>query len=101
MKRVYWRPPSATALAHTLIALVSLGCFLVCETFLQERRQEYYTEKVQASQLAKTCMAEIRREKAARGLVMEPESDPAGTGLIGPALTPVTSNTGYLESKQT
>jgi poly-gamma-glutamate system protein len=43
----------------------------------------------------------IKGERLARGLRIDPEVDPAGSGLIGVAYSPVTSNTGNLISKRT
>ncbi|MCA9633090.1 MAG: poly-gamma-glutamate system protein [Myxococcales bacterium] len=101
MKKIYWRPPSVSRRALALIAAVALIGLSLVETFPQERKQSFHKEKLAAAQLARTAMGRIKEEKQRRGITIDRESDPAGTGLIGHAVTPVTSNTGYIESKQT
>jgi poly-gamma-glutamate system protein len=46
-------------------------------------------------------MQTIREERLQRGHQFDPQFDPAMTGMIGEYLTPITSVTGHLESKQT
>src|SRR5690606_4957290 len=46
-------------------------------------------------------MQAIKAEKQKRGIPIDPDADPAESGLIGEPLTPITSNTGYLNAKRT
>jgi len=59
------------------------------------------TPRFAASQLAEQAMGSIREERIARGHKFDPQFDPALSGIIGEYLTPTTSVTGHLESKQT
>jgi len=101
MKRVYWRPPGVSRSALALIALVAIFALTVVESFPVQTRQRYYEEKIAASRKAREATAVIKDERVRRGVVIDREVDPAGTGIIGSALTPVTSNTGYLDAKRT
>ena len=101
MKRVYWRPPGVSRSALLLIAALALGALFIVESFPVQTRQRYYDEKIAAAHKAREAMGAIKSERQRRGAVIDPEIDPAGSGMIGSALTAVTSNTGYLDAKQT
>jgi poly-gamma-glutamate system protein len=100
MKRVYWRPPSVSRGALLLIALVAIGALAAVESLPVQTKQRWYDEKIAAARKAREAMSAIKTERLRRGLVIDAESDPAATGMIGSALTSVTSNTGYLGAKQ-
>lgn len=101
MKRVYWRPPGVSRRAMLLITALSVCVLLAVELLPVRRKQPWYDEKLQAAHLARHAMGIIKAEKARRGILPSPEADPYGTGLIGSALSPVTSNTGFLTAKRT
>lgn len=100
MKRIYWRPPSVSRAVLLLIATLAVAAVAAVETMGVERQQPWYAEKLAAARLATRAMEAIRAEKQRRGLRHDPETDPAGTGMIGEPVTPVTSNTGNLLAKQ-
>ena len=100
MKRLYWRPPRISRAELALIALVAVTAVALVESFPVERRQPWFDEKLHAAELAQQGFDVIKAEKARRGILPDPELDPRNTGLIGVALSPVTSNTGYLSAKQ-
>jgi len=101
MRRVYWRPPGVSRRAMILITALSVCVLLAVELLPVRRKQPWYDEKLQAAHLARHAMGVIKAEKARRGILPSPEADPHGTGMIGSALSPVTSNTGYLSAKRT
>lgn len=102
MKRIYWRPQGMPVIAFVLITLFSVGGLILVEQFqFSIKRAPFYHEKMAASKLAMEAMGVIRQERSIRKDAVESETDPAGSGLIGQALTPVTSDIGDLESKQT
>ncbi len=101
MKRLYFRPSGVSRRALALIATLSVAVLLAVERLPVLEKQPYYQEKVAAARLAAEAMRVIKNEKVARGLQSDPEVDPAGSGLIGAAYSPVTSNTGDLVSKRT
>ncbi len=101
MKRLYFRPSGVSRRALALIAALSVALLFAVERLPTLEKQPYYREKVAAAHLAAESMRVIKNEKLARGLRVDPEVDPADSGLIGAAYSPVTSNTGDLVSKRT
>jgi poly-gamma-glutamate system protein len=101
MKKVYWRPQSLPIVATLFIAALALAGMLSVEVFKTHVRQPHYGEKIQAARLAQSAMEAIQYERLKRGLTIDPETDPARSGLIGTLVTPVTSDAGDLNAKQT
>lgn len=100
MKRVYWRPPGVSRRALLLIAMVAIGAMALVEKFPVQKKQRWYDEKLAAARLTRDAFSVLKAEKVRRGIAIDPEGDPHQTGMIGTALTPVTSNTGYLSAKR-
>ncbi len=101
MKRIYWRPRGISRTALTLIAAFSIAGIIVVERFQLQTRQPHYEEKIEASRLALKAMEVIREQRVRHEPAIDPLHDPAGSGLIGVAMTPVTSDPGSLPAKQT
>jgi poly-gamma-glutamate system protein len=99
MKKIYWRPHKASRQALILIAAVAVAGMAATESLQVRKRQPHYREKMAAARLARRCMDHIKSEKVKRGVPIDPDVDPASTGLLGSSVTPVTSNTGYLSAK--
>lgn len=99
MKKLYWRPSGISRLELILIAAVAIVCLVCVENLPRVRRQSHFREKVAAARLASAGMAAIKEEKRNRGFVVDPETDPWGSGMIGNLVTPITSNTGHLPAK--
>ncbi len=99
MKKLYWRPSGISRIQLLLIALVAALCLTAVEQLPRVKRQPYFAEKVAAARLASAAMAAIKEEKARRGIPIDPEADPFGSGMIGSVVTAVTSNTGHLPAK--
>ncbi len=100
MKSLYWRPPGVSRAALLLIASVSVVALSAAEHLKVRREQPYYEVKLQAARLAERGMQAIKAEKRRLGIHPDLEIDPADTGMIGEAITPVTANTGYLLAKR-
>jgi poly-gamma-glutamate system protein len=83
-----------------LVALLSAAVMATVELVPVQRQQPWYDAKLQAAHLARQAMGIIRDERGRLGIRLDPETDPAGTGLIGIPISPVTSNTGQLGAKQ-
>jgi poly-gamma-glutamate system protein len=101
VKRLYFRPSGVSRRALTLIAVLSACLLFAVERLPVHEKQPYYEQKAAAAGLAAEAFRVIREERLARELAIDPEIDPARTGLIGTAYSPVTSNTGDLTSKRT
>lgn len=101
MRKLYWRPPGVSRSALVLVALTALVSLVAVEAFQVQRKQPLYDEKMAAARLCRLAMQVIKAEKEERGIRIDPDADPAGTGMIGAPFTPITSNTGYLNAKRT
>ncbi len=100
MKGIYWRPRRISRLALLLITVIALGGFYCVERFPTRHRFSYYHDQMEAARLALKAMSLLKAERLKGNFWIDPAVDPAQTGLIGPMLTPVTSEKGDLEAKQ-
>lgn len=101
MKKIYWRPQRISRPALILITVLSLSLLTAVETFPLKVKQPYYPEKIAAARLARQGFDLIKTERLKRQLPIDDEADPAQSGLIGQAITSVTSDTGFLPAKHT
>jgi len=100
MKKIYWRPQGMSVTALILICVFSVAGLVTVEIFQSKVKQPYYQEKIEAARLASEAMDFLKREKLRRGFVIDEETDPLQSGLIGQRMSPVTSDTGDIEAKQ-
>jgi poly-gamma-glutamate system protein len=101
MIKVYWKTPLRERAPIVLIAFLSVLLYLCVEEFQISKEQSYYKEKLNASKLTEKAYQRIRKESLLRSHMANPTFDPNQTGLIGTSISEVTSNVGYLSSKQT
>lgn len=101
MKKIYWRPTHVSRRIFVLIGILALVSHLAVETFQRPVKQAHYEEKEQASLLALKAFKAVKTEVKRKGYRIDKEFDPAESGLIGSFMTPITSNTGHLDAKQT
>lgn len=100
MKSVYWNPSRRSLSNVVVVALVSLaGVVLVDHSSGLPGGRE--APRVAAARRAAQCFLVIRQSRLERGHPIDRRIDPAQTGLIGAHLSPITSVSGHLESKQT
>lgn len=101
MKRIYWRPRGVSTNALLVIAAVSISSIFVVEAFPERTSEVYLAQMLEASQLASEAMEVVHDERERRRIPIDPIADPTGSGLIGSAMTEVTTNSGNLLAKQT
>jgi poly-gamma-glutamate system protein len=101
VKKMYWRPRRVSRTALVLISVYSVMGFASLERFPSKVQEPFHQEKMGAAQLAREAFEAIRKERLRRRLPIDTESDIAQSGLIGTLVTPITTNTGSLVSKQT
>ncbi|MEZ6073700.1 MAG: poly-gamma-glutamate system protein [Pirellulales bacterium] len=101
MKRVYWRPRRISKGVLLFVGVVGMLGTLAIESFPIERQSSCQTEKLAAAELACRGMAAIREARLQRGHEFDERFDPAGSGMIGEAMSAVTSLPSHLEAKQT
>lgn len=98
-QKLYWRPSAIPTSALLLLALAAIAALVVVETFTREEASDYYDEMLDAARLVQQSIETLR---PIRGRIepINPDVDPLRSGLIGVATSPITSNSGDLESKQ-
>ena len=101
MKKIYWRPRAVSRPALLLIAMISIAGLLMVERWKVSEDQPYFEEKIKAANLAADAFEAIRAERVKLGPPIDKVNDPADTGIIGLAMSPVTSVLGHLSAKQT
>ncbi len=101
MRGLYWQPRTVTRIQRSVIALFAIVILIGVERFPREERQPYFEIKMRAAQKAEEAMNVIRDVAVQKRLMMKPELDPANSGMIGPVISPITSGSGSLISKQT
>lgn len=101
MKRIYWRPKGASTNALLVIAATAAAAGIVVEAFPERSSELYMQQMLEASRLSNEAMKVIRAERERRRISVDPIADPTGSGLIGVAMSDITSNTGNLLAKQT
>ncbi|MBW2527034.1 MAG: poly-gamma-glutamate system protein [Deltaproteobacteria bacterium] len=101
MKALYWRPQRISLKAVFVVTFVAFCGFAAVETFRVEERQPYHGQKMRAARTALEAFRVLKEARLARGLAVDVETDPSSSGLVGELISPVTTNTGHLPSKQT
>lgn len=102
MKGVYWRPKQISRAVLVFIAVLAVGAVGATEVFKVDVKQRNYREKIRAARHMDAAMKELKRHRLEDlKLPIDEENDFTRSGLLGHPLSVVTSNTGYLESKQT
>jgi poly-gamma-glutamate system protein len=101
MKRIYWRPRGVSTNELLVISAVSIAALVVVQIFPERTSEAYLQQMLEASRLASEAMDAVREERVKRRIPVDPIADPTGSGLIGVAMSDVTSNTGNLLAKQT
>jgi poly-gamma-glutamate system protein len=101
MKRIYWRPQGISRNALLVIAAIAVAVLVVVEAFPERTSEVYLQQMLEASRLSSQGMTVLRSERERRKIAIDPIADPTSSGLIGVAMSDVTSNTGNLLAKQT
>lgn len=101
MKRVYWRPQKISKAALFAIGLVAVGGTLAIEHLPVVKHQGDVQTKIVAAQLADRGMKAIREKRIELGHEFDTRFDPSQSGMIGAAMSQVTSLPAHLDAKQT
>ncbi len=100
MTKVFWRPHKVSRIELGLVTILALAGVVGVERFTVVEKQDFYEEKLEAARKARRAFETIRNERIARGHTFDSEVDPAQTGMVGLLMSPVTTNSGHLPSKQ-
>jgi len=101
MKKMYWRPSKVPRIVLVVISIFAIAGMTSVELFKTYKKSPHFTEKIQAARGMKDAMELIKEHRIKRAGPIDSEQDPAGSGLIGLPTSPITSNVGYLNAKQT
>ncbi|MFW2387933.1 MAG: poly-gamma-glutamate system protein [Polyangiales bacterium] len=101
MRGMYWKPEGASQVQRALVAALAVVGLVAVEVFPTEEQQPHYAEKMLAARKAQDALGVIADASERRGIRVEPKFDPAGSRLVGDNLSPITSGSGSLVSKQT
>lgn len=101
MKTLYWRSNTVSTPQLAIVALLSLVGLWWLESNPVEEQTQLYEPKLEATRLANEAFRAIYVERIRLAIPLDPEIDPAGSGLIGSPQSPIVSNKGHLPSKQT
>ncbi len=83
------------------LAVTALLMQMVLDMTRAPTRQWDYDLKLEAATKAERAFAAVRQYRGLEGATLDLVNDPAGTGLIGPEISPITNATGDLEAKLT
>jgi len=101
MRGMYWKPEGASQVQRALVAALAIVGLVAVEVFPTEEQQPHYAEKMLAARKAQDAFDVIADASERRGLRLRAKTDPSGSRLIGDVLSPITSGSGSLVSKQT
>ena len=101
MRGMYWKPSGASQVQRSLVAALAIIGLIAVEVFPAEEQQPYYAEKMLAARKAQDAFDVIAETSESKGIAVHPKTDPAESRLIGEVLSPITSGSGSLVSKQT
>ena len=101
MRGMYWKPEGASQVQRAVVAALAIVGLVAVEVFPAEEQQPYYAEKMLAARKAQEALEVIHEASERRGLGLRLKTDPSGSRMIGEVLSPITSGSGSLVSKQT
>lgn len=101
MRGMYWKPEGASQVQRALVAALAIVGLVAVEVFPSEEQQPHYAEKMLAARKAQDALEVIHEASERRGLRLRLKTDPAGSRMVGEVLSPITSGSGSLVSKQT
>ncbi len=83
------------------LAVVALLMQMVLDMTRTPTQQRDFDLKLDAAQRAEKAFAAVRQSRGLENASLDLVNDPAGTGLIGPEISPITNATGNLDAKLT
>ena len=100
MKSIYWRPQKVTGWTTLMVGLFSTLALTAVSLSPRLQPQVHRIEQSRANQLAGQCREHLHTARWERGLRVNTLFDPSRSGLLGPAMTTITSKPANLEAKQ-
>ena len=88
-----------STLVLTLLGALAIALLVIVENSKDFRRQDFYTEKVKAAELAAGCMIHLKERFFEDEIAIDNINDPNETGIIGQQFSEITSGRGSLPVK--
>jgi poly-gamma-glutamate system protein len=82
-----------------VLSLLSLLAFIAVENSKVDVQQDWYSEKLEASQLTSLAATTLKDYRLEKGVFTDDVNDPNQTALIGQEYTQITTDRGYIEAK--
>ena len=102
MQRLYWRPATAASGVHVLVAVIAIAVLLAAERFQRVVVAPDFEEKLVAANAMQRALDLVRNHRTHEtSAPIDRELDPTGSGMIGPASSITTTNSGSLAAKRT
>ena len=101
MRGMYWKPEGASQVQRAVVAALAIVGLVAVEVFPTEEQQPHFAEKMLAARKAQEALEVLHEASERKGLGLLMKTDPAGSRMIGEVLSPITSGSGSLVSKQT
>ncbi|MBW2509785.1 MAG: poly-gamma-glutamate system protein [Deltaproteobacteria bacterium] len=98
---MYWKPEGASQVQRAIVAALAIVGLIAVEVFPSEEQQPYYAEKMLAARKAAEALDVLYEASERKDIALRLKTDPAGSRIIGEVLSPITSGSGSLVSKQT
>lgn len=101
MRGMYWKPEGASQVQRAIVAALAIVGLIAVEVFPSEEQQPHYAEKMLAARKSQEALEALHDASERRGIGLRLKTDPSGSRMIGEVLSPITSGSGSLVSKQT
>ncbi len=96
-----WRLDNRRRFILMCLAVSALLMQMALDMTRTPTKQWDYDLKLEAATLAARAFAAVREHRGLEGADLDLVNDPAGTGLIGPEISPITNAAGNLDAKLT
>ena len=100
MKNVYWRPRKISATTTFAMGVLAIALLCLVEYSSYRIEASHAEQMKRANDLARKCREQIKAERQRRGCPVHALFDPTRSGLLGVAMSPLTSKPADLEAKQ-
>ena len=98
--KLFWRPSNVSPILLLVVALASVSGYVVVESYRVNQQRPYHRSKVRAARLTQKAFDVVKRTRASLRIPIDEFTDPNESGLIGKAVSQITSKSGQLPAKQ-
>ena len=92
---------AVTPVGHATPEVAATRSHAGCTVTGPAKSPDLYDRQVQAARLMARSLESIKRLRLSKGLTIDPELDPNGTGIVGDEFSSLTTSVGDVEAKRT